>query len=77
MLLELMRNWCSGIGVIVYKDEIYVLGGFNGIIWMNIGEKYCFKVNRWKIILEMFNFRSNFVIEVYLVVNVCYFFLND
>lgn len=72
-----MRNRRSGIGVIAYKDEIYALGGFNGITRMNTGEKYCPKANRWKTIPEMFNPRSNFAIEVYLAANTCYSFLNN
>jgi kelch-like protein 10 len=59
-----MRNDRSGVGVIAYKEEIYALGGFNGMTRMNTGEKYCPKSNSWKTIPEMFNPRSNFAIEV-------------
>lgn len=64
MFILLMNSSWSGLGVVVYEGEIYVLGGFNGVVWMNLVEKYCFRINQWRFIVEFCSLRSNFVVMV-------------
>jgi len=46
------------------RDQIYALGGFNGISRMNTGERYNPLTNSWSALPDMYSPRSNFAIEV-------------
>lgn len=72
MFILLMNSSWSGLGVVVYEGEIYVLGGFNGVVWMNLVEKYCFRINQWRFIVEFCSLRSNFVVMV-CIFDCCFF----
>lgn len=42
-----------GVGVVVFDGYLYVIGGFDGILFLNIVEKYDFKINRWSLVVFM------------------------
>jgi len=41
-----------------------VIGGFNGLVRMNSSEKFDPTTNRWSWVVDMYNPRSNFAVEV-------------
>lgn len=42
-----------GVGVVVFDGYFYVIGGLDGILFLNIVEKYDFKINRWSLVAFM------------------------
>lgn len=46
------------------RNQVYALGGFNGITRMNTGERYNPATNSWQTLPDMDSPRSNFALEV-------------
>uniref|UniRef100_A0A3B3Z936 Uncharacterized protein n=1 Tax=Periophthalmus magnuspinnatus TaxID=409849 RepID=A0A3B3Z936_9GOBI len=59
-----MSSRRSGLGVVVYGNEIYAVGGFSGTNRLNSAEAYNPSTNTWRPLPAMLRGRSNFGIEV-------------
>lgn len=59
-----MQSIRSGLKCVVYRDQIYVIGGYDGRIRLNTCEIFDPKQNRWLPSQNMNSPRSNFGIEV-------------
>lgn len=63
MIADMMHQR-SGHKCITFEDFIYVCGGFDGTMRMNLCEKYNPNTNSWSTIREMNIARTNFGVAV-------------
>lgn len=59
-----MSSRRSGLSCVSFQNEIYVIGGFNGINRLSTCEKFNPESNAWTFIPEMYRMRSNFAAEI-------------
>lgn len=55
-----MIEYRSSVGVGIFDGLLYVVGGYNGQIIVNIVERYNLRIEEWSMVSEMIIVRSMF-----------------
>ncbi|EDW45830.1 GM10083 [Drosophila sechellia] len=59
-----MNHRRSGVSCVAFRNQLYVIGGFNGTARLSTGERFDPDTQTWHFIREMNHSRSNFGLEI-------------